>query len=100
MKRYLKFSEIINVSQGKRRYSSLYYPNIPERDNDIYIISKRGDRVDLLSYQYYRDPRYWWIIQRENNLPAGTFVIPPGLRIRIPSISETEIERLMIETQL
>ncbi len=29
------------------------YDIIPESDNDTYVISQYGDRLDLLAYQYY-----------------------------------------------
>ena len=59
----------INTTQlGKYIYDSSYYPKIDRKDTDIYIITKRGDRMDLLSHKYYGDSRYWWIIALANDI--------------------------------
>ncbi|VDM09056.1 unnamed protein product [Wuchereria bancrofti] len=34
---------------------------------DINKVLKAGDRLDLLSYQYYKDVNLWWIIAAANN---------------------------------
>lgn len=83
-----RYEEIVNIikhnGDGKRRYETLLYPNFPPMSSDIYIISKKLDRMDSLANEYYDNPRLWWVIQRANNLQGGTLVINPGLRIRIP----------------
>lgn len=86
MQRYKEFTEIIKDenNNNRRRYSTLYYPNLPQRDTDIYIITKRTDRMDLLANQYYGDPRYWVIIARSNVLNDATIRPPIGIRLRIP----------------
>jgi hypothetical protein len=84
MQRYEEFCDVIKVSQGKRRYSTLRYPRFELKSSDIYIISKRSDRLDLLAYQYYGDVRYWVIIAKANKLHNATLKIPVGTRLRIP----------------
>ncbi len=85
MERYKLYSNIIkdNISK-KEMVSSAYYPTIPYRDSDIYIYSKSNHRLDILSYEYYGDQTFWWVIARANNLGKGSFMIPPGIRLRIP----------------
>ena len=60
---------------------------IPILDEDLYIISIVGDRVDNLARQYYGDSNLWWIISSANSeiIKGGSFGIKPGLEIRIPS---------------
>lgn len=99
MQRYDEHAEIILASQGKRRYSTMYYPTFPRKTSDTYIISKRSDRLDNLAYTYYQDPRFYWIIQRSNSLPQGSFMIPPGTRLRIPNVTADEIRDLINERQ-
>ena len=62
--------------------STTLYDIVPETDNDIWVISQYGDRLDLLAYQYYGDTSLWWYIARANNLK--TMVVPIGSSIRIP----------------
>ena len=70
-----------------RCYKNIEYPEIPVSSNDIYIISKATDRLDLLANDYYGDVRYWWVISKANpdKVKRDSFFINPGLQIRIPS---------------
>lgn len=100
MQRYEEFTEIITATQGKRRYSTLRYPRIELRSTDIYIISKKTDRLDLLAYQYYGDVRYWVIIAKCNRLHSPSLRIPPNLRIRIPfPLNSGDIQTYFNEAQ-
>lgn len=96
MKRYKEFSSIVKDPQTKKeRVSSTFYPEFPYRDSDVYIFTRRSDRLDLLAYQYYGDSSYWWVIARVNNVGKGTFSLPPGLRIRIPyPVTELDLRQL------
>ncbi len=84
MQRYEEFAEIIKDKEGKRRYSTLYYPSITPRTSDKYIITKISDRLDLLSAQEYGDVRYWVIIAKANKISSPTLRLPAGIRLRIP----------------
>ena len=81
-----RYSFTNNIRFGQsvgRVYTSIYYPQIPLSDSDIYIIAKETDRLDLLAYQYYGDTTNWWIIAHANHI-NGTFFITPGAQLRIP----------------
>lgn len=84
MLRYQEFSEVIQDENGKRRYSTLYYPSFDRRDTDIFIQAKLTDRLDLLAHQYYGDARYWVVIAKANKLHNATIRVPVGFRLRIP----------------
>ena len=49
-----------------RYYKNIEYPEIPISENDIYILSKSTDRLDLLAKDYYNDVRLWWVISKAN----------------------------------
>jgi hypothetical protein len=66
------------------RYKTAHYPDFPKKQTDLYIISSEQDRLDLLSNTFYKDPRYWWILAKVNNLGKGTLDVPMGVQIRIP----------------
>lgn len=97
MNRYRKLaSNIKDKSTQNERYSSTFYPSIPYRQSDIYIYSRRLDRLDLLAFEFYRDQTLWWVIARANDLGKGSFQVPPGIRLRIPfPIDELEIQKLI-----
>tara|TARA_R110001592_G_scaffold8040_4_gene44178 strand:+ start:3515 stop:3814 length:300 start_codon:yes stop_codon:yes gene_type:complete len=83
MDRY-KHARQLKDDNGYRYRSSTVYPVIPPSRDDIYIISREGDRLDILANKYYNDISKWWIIAIANNLGKGTTIIEPGLRLRIP----------------
>lgn len=85
MERYKLYArEMKDRLTNKRRFSSTFYPVIPHKDSDVYIYSKRSDKLDILAYKYYGDQTLWWVIGRTNNLGKGTLEVPPGRRLRIP----------------
>lgn len=84
--------EVLKMESGKRRLSTRYYPSIPIKNSDKFIVSKRGMRWDNLAYQFYRDQSLWFMIARANNIVNGSLVVPPGIRIRIPDLTNEEIE--------
>lgn len=75
----------IKTDQGVRYYKNAVFPEIPYSDNDIYVITTVGDRLDLLAYDYYGDPELWKIIASANALPCDSLFITPGTQIRIPA---------------
>ena len=70
---------------GKQVIKPLIYPPIPRRADDIYVITTPGDRLDLLAYKYYSSVEYWWVIAEANGIGRGSFTIPVGIQLRIPS---------------
>jgi hypothetical protein len=75
---------------GKRFYSSPDLPNIPTSNRDIYIVSDQTTKLDVLAYEYYKNPTYWWIIAKANNLGFG-YSVKPGTQLRIPANIEKYI---------
>lgn len=101
MNRYETYGEVIKDQQGKRRYATLYYPNMPRNERDTYFVAKKGSRLDILAHQYYGDVRLWPIIAKSNNLHEGSLFVPPGLRVRIPWIPDSfQFDDLFTEKQL
>jgi len=83
MNRYENIN-IVKTEKGKRYRSTVQYPIIQKKPNDIYIIGSQHDRIDNLAYKYYGDSRLWWIIARANNIGKGDLTVPIGTQIRIP----------------
>jgi hypothetical protein len=80
------YSRIIQSKETKKQYlESTIYPKIKANDNDFYIISEAGDRLDLLADKYYKDKTKWWIIATANNINDATFYVQEGIQLRIPS---------------
>jgi hypothetical protein len=80
------YSRVIQSNETKKQYlESTIYPKIKANDNDFYIISEAGDRLDLLANKYYNDKTKWWIIATANNINDATFYVEPGIQLRIPS---------------
>jgi hypothetical protein len=76
----------LKTSQGKPYYDSKRYPNIPLSENDLYVVTGIGDRLDNLAYRYYRDSNLWWVISMaNNNVTRGSMFPYPGTQLRIPT---------------
>lgn len=65
--------------------SNPIYPDIPETEDDTYLISTEGDRYDLLAQSFYGDSTYWWIIASANNSAKDNLTLTPGQQIRVPA---------------
>ena len=66
MNRYTN-STIDQTQQGQPYFKQRFYPNIPLSENDVYVITTVGDRLDSLANSYYNDSTLWWIISIANN---------------------------------
>ena len=76
--------KVIKDKNFRSKYESVTYPKFPRKEDDIYIITRKLERLDLLANVYYGDSRYWWVIAQANNLGKGTLTITAGKQIRIP----------------
>ena len=59
---------------------------IQKRSTDRYVIYNRSEsRLDLISYEFYGDPSYGWLILQANpEVGSLEFLIPNNTRLRIP----------------
>jgi len=65
--------------------ASVRYPDIPLSEDDIYLYTMRGDRLDNLAYQFYGDSTLWWILSVANpDLPNDSLYPTIGFQLRIP----------------
>ena len=83
--RYQYATTLTNKYTKKKYLGSVLYPKIKPNDNDLYIISQQGDRLDILANKYYNDSSLWWIIAVANNLNNASLSIESGIQMRIPS---------------
>ena len=77
-------NETKKLNDGKTVYKSKLYPKIPKSDQDIYIVTQTGDRLDSIAYQFFEDASLWWIIASANNIHDAPFGLPDGTQLRIP----------------
>jgi hypothetical protein len=83
--RYQIVPTIRYESTGSTYYVNNIYPEIPVTEEDDYVITVLGDRLDLLAFDFYGDSSFWWIIASANSLSGDSIYLEPGLQIRIPS---------------
>lgn len=80
------YTDTLKEADTNRSYmESTIYPKIKPSDNDFYIISEDGDRLDLLAKRYYDNPAMWWIIAVANNLNDANLYVETGIQLRIPA---------------
>ena len=88
MSRYSNIPKIQDTQEnnGACFYYNTFFPKIPLSENDIYVLTGKGDRLDLLANQFYGDPNLWWVISSANGeIPKDSLNIPLGTQLRIPS---------------
>lgn len=78
-------SNISSDSVGRRFFTNRIYPEIPETENDIYVITTGTDRYDKLALQFYQDSRLWWVIAMANNSKTDSLAVKQGIQLRIPA---------------
>ncbi|HAI39987.1 MAG TPA: hypothetical protein DCM40_18775 [Maribacter sp.] len=96
MNRYKDIIEMrLDAKRNRKRRNSTILPKINPTTEDIYIIGREGDRLDMLAFEYYEDESLWWVLAESNKLGKGSLEVPPGMRVRIPARQEWyEILRL------
>jgi hypothetical protein len=77
-------TEIKKIFDGRIVYRPKIYPNIPLRDDDIYVATETGERLDTLAFDFYSDSNLWWIIASANNIHGAKFGFDDGTILRIP----------------
>ena len=78
----------VEDDNGKKTLSVRLTP-VLEKDDDIYITTQEGDRLDNLALTFYGSPTHWWFIAHTNNIT--TMNLEAGLTLRIPaSLSDAQ----------
>ena len=75
-------------------YKSIPFIRIPERNTDCFVFYEAGKtRLDLLSYQYYDDANFGWLIMQANpEFGSLEFMVDDNARIRIPYPLDSAIQ--------
>ena len=81
--RIKKATSTDDVRVGVLKYDTTMYPKAIESNDDIFVITQEGDRLDNLAMTFYGDPNLWWYIAQTNHLDSMT--IKSGIRLRIPT---------------
>lgn len=83
--RYLKVRDYqVADPSGRQVKVKRLRPNNPVQGTFTYQV-KKGDRLDLLAYKFYRSPRKWWLICDAN--PGVMYpddLLKPGQVLVIP----------------
>jgi nucleoid-associated protein YgaU len=77
-----KYDKNTKENKSSLKYATTIYQKIPLRDDDLYIITTNGDRLDTLANKFYKDSRLWWYIAKANNLVDMN--VEEGTSLRIP----------------
>tara|TARA_R100000152_G_C6696414_1_gene126836 strand:+ start:82 stop:348 length:267 start_codon:yes stop_codon:yes gene_type:complete len=86
MPRYDNTAVVRDKNNKVMKRRTKFYKAIPEKSDDIYVMTQLGDRCDLLAHQYYNDASLWWYIAKANNLNFNN--LEEGLTLRIPSSTD------------
>lgn len=89
MGRYTTYtiSSVTELDEENKRqfYQSILDPSIDRSATDVYIVTKFGDRLDLLSWKYYGNAEYYFVILAANpDLRKDSLYLDSGIQLRIP----------------
>jgi hypothetical protein len=89
------YNRYSKVSKEGQVFERVPFAKIPITECDVYVtFDKSKMRMDMLSYKYYGDPNYGWLILQANPQYKGfEFSIPNGVELRIPYPLENAIGR-------
>ena len=65
------------------KFGTTIYKTVPESNNDLFVTTQEGDRLDNLAFQFYGDPNLWWFIANVNGLSHMN--LEAGVSLRIPT---------------
>lgn len=85
MPKRFKNIEKLRTKDGKNYYKNVIYPEIPETEDDFYVITTGEDRYDILAQEFYGDSSLWWVIASANNVNKDSIVVRQGIQLRIPA---------------
>tara|TARA_R100001015_G_C4593102_1_gene148470 strand:+ start:753 stop:1058 length:306 start_codon:yes stop_codon:yes gene_type:complete len=98
MQRYI--ASKVKKENGVPKFTTTRLPVVPKTDQDLFIFTREGDRLDQLADQFYEEPRLWPYIAMANNLGKGSLAVPAGIQLRIPVYSTTAaVEELFIRAE-
>jgi hypothetical protein len=75
---------------GLEWWSRFDFPK--DSSDQIYIIEEKyTNRIDLIAYAFYNEPRWWWIIAQYNNILDPWIEIIPGRKLLIPTLNRLQL---------
>ena len=87
LSRYAKSYRLLN--KDDEQYIETYEGHsIPVSPDDTYhiVTARDKNRLDLISFQYYKTPLLWWVIAEASDI-IDPFDVPVNSVLRVPSMS-------------
>lgn len=90
--RYTQNANIVTY-RGNQMYDIPYFPDEDDSTDQQFLVitSEYQNRFDKISYSYYSNCKYWWIIACMNGF-NNPFDIPIDTVMKIPSVSDLLLE--------
>lgn len=86
--RYKNLKTLKDETNGRIHHESSIQQIVPLSSGDdtyVTITNETENRLDIIAFQAYGSPRYWWVIALANYL-IDPFDIPVGSTLRIPPL--------------
>ena len=86
--RYRDCSILKDNETGELLLSTRDIDDIPIRNTDIYhkLKSVEVGRLDIVAYQYYKNPLLWWVIAQANDIYNPYTDTEVGMLLRVPTL--------------
>lgn len=86
--RYRSCKILKDLVTGEQLLATRETKNIATKSTDIYHEVKTNEscRLDIIAYNYYKNPLLWWVIAQANNIYDPIVATPVGTILRIPAL--------------
>lgn len=88
MSQYKKTSPWYRTPQNNEYLETMVYRKVPSsKDDAVYTVENQyKHRPDLLAFDLYGTPKYWWVFAVRNRdiIKDPIYDFVPGLQIRLP----------------
>jgi len=76
----------VNGNQELDMISGNFSAYVPVIQDSLLVPQSMEGRLDLISFQYYGTPNYWWLIALVNNILDIEAEVVVGAQLNIPSL--------------
>jgi hypothetical protein len=95
MANYNNLSPYYKTSQSFGYLDTMNWRDVPAEANDLLftVTQTYKHRPDLLAYDCYQDPGYWWVFAARNPsiIQDPVFDMVPGIKIYLPKYTSLKV---------
>lgn len=91
--RYKNARRVIEGGTTREYHETVDTQEVIDTDDDRFVTVENTteNRLDIIAYEKYGSPKYWWVIAIANDL-EDSFDVPRGTVLRIPPLTSLYVD--------